>query len=134
MEGQTGQLFYLAVALPFVAAILAPSVHKLLGRFSAYALALFPAVAFALIFAVSEQIQGREIFLFGFDWVPTFDVRFSFRLDGLSYAFALLILGIGALVVLYSGGYLSKSDKLGRFYSYIFLFMGAMLGLSLIHI
>ncbi|MCM2503320.1 putative monovalent cation/H+ antiporter subunit A [Aureimonas altamirensis] len=131
MEGQTGQLFYLAVVLPFLAAIVAPSVHKLLGRFSAYALALFPALAFTLIFAVSEQIQGREIFLFGFDWIPTFDVRLSFRLDGLSYAFALLILGIGALIVLYSGGYLSKSDKLGRFYSYIFLFMGAMLGLVL---
>ncbi|WP_062227280.1 putative monovalent cation/H+ antiporter subunit A [Aureimonas frigidaquae] len=131
MEGQTGQLFFLAVALPFIAATLASPIHRLLGRFSAYVLALFPILAFALIFGVSEQIQGREIILFGFDWIPTFDVRFSFRLDGLSYAFALLILGIGALVTLYSGGYLVKSDKLGRFYAYIFMFMGAMLGLVL---
>ncbi len=43
--------------------------------------------------------------------------------------FALLISGIGALVVIYSVFYLSKErEALGNFYVYLLLFMGAMLG------
>ena len=50
-------------------------------------------------------------------------------MDGLSLIFGLLILGIGALVVLYSIYYLSKEkEALHNFYVYLLLFMGAMLG------
>ncbi|MFD2236386.1 putative monovalent cation/H+ antiporter subunit A [Aureimonas populi] len=125
------QLFYLAVAFPFIGALVASPVVRLTGRLAPYILALFPAAGFLLVFALSEQIQGRQIMVAGFDWIPSFGVRFSFRLDGLSYAFALLVLGIGALIVLYSGGYLSKSAKQGRFFAFIFMFMGSMLGLVL---
>jgi multicomponent K+:H+ antiporter subunit A len=45
--------------------------------------------------------------------------------------FALLILGIGLLVILYAHYYLPERDSLGRFYSYLLLFMGAMLGVVL---
>ena len=65
----------------------------------------------------------------GFDWIPSLGVRFSWFLDGLSLTFALLISGIGALIVLYSGGYLKGHPQQGRFFSFILLFMGAMLGL-----
>ena len=50
-------------------------------------------------------------------------------IDGLSLTFALLISGIGALIVLYSGGYLKGHPHQGRFFSFILMFMGAMLGL-----
>ena len=52
-------------------------------------------------------------------------------LDGLGLLFASLILGIGALIVLYARNYLPQSDGLGRFYCYLLLFMGAMLGVVL---
>jgi multicomponent Na+:H+ antiporter subunit A len=45
--------------------------------------------------------------------------------------FALLISGIGALVVIYAGSYLHGHTHLGRFYSYILMFMASMLGLVL---
>ncbi len=45
--------------------------------------------------------------------------------------FALLITGIGSLVVLYSIYYLSEREAIGRFYTYLLLFMGAMLGVVL---
>ncbi|TXI06978.1 MAG: putative monovalent cation/H+ antiporter subunit A, partial [Rhizobium sp.] len=63
------------------------------------------------------------------DWVPSLGLRFSWMLDGLSLTFALLITGIGTLIVLYAGGYLKGHPDLGRFFSFIFLFMGSMLGL-----
>src|SRR5690606_36631525 len=51
------------------------------------------------------------------------------RLDGLSWLFALLILGIGFLVVLYARYYMSPEDPVPRFFSFHLAFMGAMLGL-----
>jgi multicomponent Na+:H+ antiporter subunit A len=50
-------------------------------------------------------------------------------IDGLSLTFALLISGIGTLIVIYAGGYLKGHPHQGRFFSFILLFMGAMLGL-----
>jgi multicomponent Na+:H+ antiporter subunit A len=64
----------------------------------------------------------------GFQWVPSYNVSFSWLIDGLSLTFALLISGIGALIILYSGGYLKGHAQLGRFFSFMLLFMGAMLG------
>ena len=42
-----------------------------------------------------------------------------------------MILGIGLLVILYARYYFSERDSLGRFYAYLLLFMGAMLGVVL---
>ena len=65
----------------------------------------------------------------GYVWVPSFNVSFSWLIDGLSLTFILLISGIGALIVLYSGGYLKGHPHQGRFFSFILMFMGSMLGL-----
>lgn len=53
----------------------------------------------------------------------------SFYLDSLSALFALLITPIGTLVVVYAGYYFKNAPDVWRFFTYIFLFMGAMLGL-----
>merc|ERR1711969_250194 len=50
---------------------------------------------------------------------------------GLASTFGLLITGIGTLIVLYSGGYLKGHRDQGRFFSFILMFMGSMLGLVL---
>lgn len=47
--------------------------------------------------------------------MPHFGMNFDLYLDGLGLLFSLLISGIGSLVVLYSIGYLSKSEQLGIF-------------------
>ena len=50
---------------------------------------------------------------------------------GWRWLFALLISGIGALVVLYAGYYLDRDDPAARFFVFLLLFMGAMLGVVL---
>ncbi|MND79311.1 Na(+)/H(+) antiporter subunit A [compost metagenome] len=64
----------------------------------------------------------------GYAWVPSFNLSFSWFIDGLSLTFALLITGIGLLIVLYAGGYMKGHPQQGRFLSFLLLFMGAMLG------
>jgi multicomponent Na+:H+ antiporter subunit A len=53
------------------------------------------------------------------------------RLDCLGLLFALLITGIGALIVLYASRYLEGHAHASRFYASLFGFMGAMLGVVL---
>ena len=90
---------YIALALPFIAAALAPLLTRFLGQHAAWPLALAPAAAFLIILGAVPGVSAGDVFLFGFDWIPSFDVRFSFRLDGLSTVFGLLITGIGTLIV-----------------------------------
>lgn len=52
-----------------------------------------------------------------------------FRLDGISWIFAVLVLGIGALIVLYTRYYMSPKDPVPRFFSFLLAFMGSMLGI-----
>ncbi|MCQ0989578.1 putative monovalent cation/H+ antiporter subunit A [Jiella marina] len=128
IEATTGTL---ALALPFLAAALAPILRRGLGHHAAWLLALAPAVAFAILWSTVPRVAEGEVLTFGYEWIPAFDARFSFRIDGLSSTFALLITGIGTLIVLYAGGYLKGHRDQGRFFSFILMFMGAMLGLVL---
>lgn len=117
--------------LPFVAALTAPTLFRLLGHSAAWLLALLPALAFAHFTTYLPAIQAGESITAGFEWVPALGLRFSWLIDGLSLTFALLISGIGTLIVLYAGGYMKGHPQQGRFLSFLFLFMGAMLGLVL---
>ncbi len=65
----------------------------------------------------------------GWDWAPTLGLRVGLYVDGLMLMI-LLVAGIGALVLVYGGGYLKGDARLGRFYAQTLLFMGAMLGVS----
>ena len=70
-----------------------------------------------------------ESFSKSIEWIPQLGLSLSFRLDGLTALFSLLILGIGLLVILYARYYLSEKDHMGRFYCYLIMFMTAMLGI-----
>jgi multicomponent K+:H+ antiporter subunit A len=61
-------------------------------------------------------------------WVPSIGLDLVLRLDGLTWTLGVLVLGIGALVVLYARYYLSPSDPVPRFYAFLLAFIAAMLG------
>ena len=125
-----GMTLWVALA-PFAAAVLAPILVRLFGGGAAWLLALVPAAMFAHFAGFLAPVADGQVLLFSADWIPSLGVRYAIRLDGLSLLFALLITGIGTLIVVYSGGYLKGHPRLGRFLSFILMFMGAMLGLVL---
>lgn len=94
-------------------------------------LALLPAAVFAFFVAQLPALAERGALLQVLPWVPGLAVNLTFYLDGLSLLFALLISGIGTLIVIYAGGYLKGHPQLGRFYLYLLFFMGSMLGVVL---
>ena len=94
----------------------------------AFLTAALPAVALFLILDLAPAVIAGERFSVAVDWVPSIDLTLAFRLDGLALLFSFLILGIGLLIILYARYYLSANDNIGKFYSYLILFMFAMLG------
>jgi multicomponent Na+:H+ antiporter subunit A len=116
---------------PFIAALFAPMFVKRLGANAAWLLALVPAFLIWHYSTMLGEISRGEIITGGVQWIPTLGVNFSWLIDGLSLTFAVLITGIGALILIYAGAYLRGHEHLGRFLSFILLFMGAMQGLVL---
>lgn len=88
-----------------------------------------PVLGLAFLASKAGQVFAGETFSIRQDWIPTLGLNLAFTLDGLSFLFALLILGIGLLVIIYAYYYLTAGEKIVRFFSALLLFMGAMLGL-----
>lgn len=63
-------------------------------------------------------------------WIPSLDVAFALRMDGLGLLFTVLVLGVGALVMLYSASYVTERRP-WDFYVLMVLFAAAMLVLVL---
>ncbi len=122
---------FAAMAAPFLAAMAAPLLKRVLGSAAAWLLAVVPALMFVHFCTYIPGVADNKAFVNGVPWIWQIDVQFSYLIDGLSLMFALLITGIGTFIILYSGAYLSGHPHQGRFLSFMFLFMGSMLGLVL---
>lgn len=81
--------------------------------------------------ALAPDQRTRELSLFQWFAVGGLDVDFGLRLDPLSLTFVLLITGVGALIHLYSVGYMSYDPGRRRFFAQLNLFVTAMLLLVL---
>lgn len=126
-------LLHLAIISPLILAIFIPFVHKTFPKIhTGWFLLPLPVLLFAYFLTFLSTIINGQTTMETLAWIPTLGINFTVRLDGLGLLFALLITGIGSLVVLYSIYYLSKEkEKLNQFYVYLLLFMGAMLGVVL---
>ncbi|MCD6706387.1 MAG: monovalent cation/H+ antiporter subunit A [Thiobacillus sp.] len=122
---------FFAVLTPFVGAALVALASRLGRSHSAWAAGAVTLAAIAWL-APSLHLPFEGVTLVQqHDWMPALGLNLAFRLDGLALLFAGLILGICLLIVLYARYYLSERDSMGRFYSYLMLFMGSMLGIVL---
>lgn len=115
--------------LPFAGALIAswlPTRARNAAATLAATVTLAGLVCLALLYAPAASEGGVRTEI---AWLPSLGVNIVLRLDGLSWLFALLIVGIGALIVLYARYYMAAEDPVPRFYSFLLGFMGAMLGI-----
>lgn len=119
----------ITIFIPFLAAILLPFIHKIFPRINiGWFVLIVPISLFLILFRYIPKVAAGEVFVITIPWIPAANINFTTYLDGLSLIFSLLITGVGSLVILYSIYYLSERESLSRFYIYLLLFMGAMLG------
>ncbi len=120
------------VSLLFAAGIAAPAVVALLGRRAFLALAVVPTAGLAWVLAQGGAVHAGRPAIESLAWVPSLDVELDFRLATLSWVLALVVLGIGALVLAYCHWYFDDDEPgLGRFAGVFLGFVAAMLGLVL---
>ena len=121
----------LIAALPFLGALL-PGLMIRAGRDACAAVTgSVTLLALVLLGLNAPTVLAGGVVQTRIEWLPSLGLNANFFLDGLGLLFAGLILGIGLLIIIYARFYLSKSDPMGQFYTYLMLFQGAMVGIVL---
>ncbi|PAT07636.1 Na+/H+ antiporter subunit A [Corynebacterium hadale] len=120
------------LAALIIATIAAPPLIRLCGRAAFGLLATVPLGGFIWmaslfqrgIFTDEDEIVAR------YAWMPSVNLNLEFRLDPLAGLFSLIILGVGALVLLYCWGYFdSNPRRLAKFGGELTMFATVMYGL-----
>jgi len=115
-----------------IASVVLPSLTRALGVRAFPVAALVPAAAF-----VVTALQGPAVLPDGevverLEWIPSLGIALDMRMDALSWILALVVTGVGSLVLLYCARYFrSSEDGLGRFAGLLLAFAGVMYGLVL---
>ena len=123
--------------LALLAAFMAASVALLplarpLGRRVFMFGAIVPVVAFAYTLTLGPAILGGEVITETYQWIPQLGLSLSIHLDVLSWVMALIVTGVGSLVLIYCNRYFHSDEaSLGRFAATLLAFAGAMYGLVL---
>lgn len=122
---------HLAILIPFFVAPVIPFLFKAMRRIHTGWFVVFVPL-FLFLYFVGHFPVADEPVVHTLSWIPQLGIDFAVYADSLSLLFALIITGMGTLVVLYSIFYMSKErEALHNFYVYLFCFLGAMLGVVL---
>jgi multicomponent K+:H+ antiporter subunit A len=124
-------LLILIVLLPFLGSLYAaflPSNARNAEAWLAGAVALATTLIIASLY---PQVAAGDVLHVRIPWAPALGLDFHLRMDGYAWLFALLVTGMGTLVVVYARYYMSPADPVPRFFSFFLAFMGAMLGVVL---
>lgn len=123
-------MLFTSVVIAVLTCVLAPVLTAVAGRNAGWFLAL-PLFASAGVLVAATGGDLSQTVEQHVPWMPTLDIGFSLRLDGLSLVFSLLVLVLGGLILAYSARYLGRQGKHGTFYLLMTTFAASMLALVL---
>jgi NADH-quinone oxidoreductase subunit L len=95
--------------------------------------AAFGVAVAAFFELIGKDAASRTAILRGYDWFVSGNLRVAMdlRFDQLSATLALVVTGVGALIHLYSIGYMAGERRRGSYFAWLNLFAAAMLVLVL---
>nr|WP_321452204.1 hydrogen gas-evolving membrane-bound hydrogenase subunit E [uncultured Carboxylicivirga sp.] len=114
-----------AILLAFLSALL-PFLFSKIEKVQGWLVALIPAVLLAAF--TSLDVLNQSTIVEANTWLPELGLNINFYIDGLSSLFIYLVLGMGVFVFVYANGYMKSYRGKSKFYSFLVLFMAAMLG------
>ncbi len=121
-----------AVAVVFGLASATPLLVRAFGRNAGYLGAAVLAGTGGWLAVAGGPVLAGEAVVSRFDWVAAAGLSVALRMDALGLLFALIVLGIGAIVLAYAARYFAAGDvRIGRYLTLLTAFAGAMLGLVL---
>ena len=102
-----------------------------ISKHTALIVAFVQLGVFLFLISQLSTISAGDAITLSIDWMPQLGLNMEFTLDGLSLVFSLLITFIGFLVFIYANTYMKSYPGTVKFYFYLTLFSGSMLGLVL---
>ncbi|MFI5429070.1 proton-conducting transporter membrane subunit [Aeromicrobium sp. UC242_57] len=122
----------LLIAAHLVAAAMSPWLVRILRRRAFLVLALVPLASFVWTLGQTSAVHAGDGPVETVSWVPSLGLDLAFRLGTLQWLMALIVTGIGALVLIYCAWYFDDDDPaLATFSGTFIAFAGSMLGLVL---
>src|SRR5690554_363404 len=119
------------IILPFLGSAIAAFMPTNARNREAWLAGSMALAGLVLAASLYPQVADGGVVRFDIQWLPEFGVDIILRMDALAWLFAILVLGIGLLVILYARYYMSPKDPVPRFFSFLLAFMGSMLGIVL---
>src|SRR5690606_2531355 len=119
------------LALPFLGSLCAALLPTNARNAEAWLAGAVALTSFVLVASLYPQVIDGGVVRADVAWAPALGLQFTLRMDGYAWLFALIVSGMGALVVLYARYYMSPDDPVPRFFSFFQAFMAAMLGVVL---
>lgn len=117
-----------ALIIVFVVGIITPLLFKLSKKYAPIIISILPLSLLIYYLYLTIYVIDNQKFIEYNEWFPLLSININFSADGLSLLFSLIITGIGTAVFFYASKYMKDYPFMDRFYSYITLFMGSMIG------
>ncbi len=125
----------LALLLPLAGTVVLLAFGKRIGEpWAGYLGSATVAAGFLLALPAAFDFfsgEGHAEVITWFEWLPALGVDAAFLWDPLSAVMTLVVTGVGALIHVYSIGYMHGDERYGRFFAYLNLFIASMLILVL---
>ncbi|MBP1241355.1 multicomponent Na+:H+ antiporter subunit A [Frigoribacterium sp. PvP120] len=116
--------------LAFAVASVVVAFGRRLGTRLFVVAALVPAAVAVYTATQGPAVLAGDVVVESVPWIPQLGITLTLRVDVLAWVLALVVTGVGALVLLYCARYFSRDDEsLPRFAAILVAFAGAMYGL-----
>ncbi len=111
---------------------LAVSLRRFPKKFRRWLLAAPAGCVFALLaIHAAPVVINQGAIAFSLPWVPKLNFDLAFYLGGPGLLLALLVTGIGTLILIYAEAYMDGQPMAYKLFAYLYAFMLSMLGLAM---
>ena len=102
--------------------------HETVGQIAIAAVGVAFLLSLMTFIAFLSQTEPRyQVSMFPWIAAGDYSAQVGFLIDGLSCTMMLVVTGVGLLIHIYSTGYMHDEEDYARFFTYLNLFVGAML-------
>ncbi len=122
---------WLVWIVPLISSACVPLIARLGDKVRNYFVVAMSLLTAVLAFTLIPDVYFGSAHLSGFSisWIPSLGINAGVFVDPLSVLFTVLIAFFGLIISVYSLGYMAKEEGLTRYYFYLLLFIGSMIGL-----
>jgi len=120
---------WLSWLIPLLGSFSAPILAKISRKALQWAPFLLVLISSIFTFSMLPDVYNGYSRDISVEWIPFLNLSIGMLVDSLSVFMASVVSFIGALILLYSVGYMAEEEGLIRYYFFMLLFIGAMIGL-----